>query len=246
MTNVLRKEVNAVTLLLKKYPDLRSLFDDPAATVPQRKACFTMLAHRKIMDIIYETFTQLRKESPSLGDEESNVISATQSLVAGDAPAWVREVSEVVELLPTRLFAVLPEPLRTGAFYAKDSAQLEAIESAAMALSSVEQIQALIGGVLEQQLQRLRQRWPAPKKKGRRKRDNQRIIRDNLIAEIDDVAETPGEFLRLMDERKVKPQPTWNEWPGSWVQAYKNPRLRGLIHKDKSRALSRGHVGHSG
>lgn len=83
----------------------------------------------------------------------------------------------------------------------------------------------------------------ANKRKPKRKRDRQRMIRDNLIAELDEIAETPGEFLRLMDERNVKPQPTWNEWPGSWVKAYLNPRLRDLIHKDKSRALSRARTG---
>jgi hypothetical protein len=77
------------------------------------------------------------------------------------------------------------------------------------------------------------------KQKGQRKHDKQRMIRDKLIAEIDEVAETIPEFLRLMDQRKVKPQPTWDDWPGSWVQAYLKTRLRALIHKDKSRALSR-------
>jgi hypothetical protein len=83
-----------------------------------------------------------------------------------------------------------------------------------------------------------------PKKRNpRRRRDKQRVVRDKLIAELDEIAETPEQFIRLMDERKVQPQPTWKTWPGTWVQAYKDPRLRALIHKDKSRALKRARPG---
>ncbi len=109
----------------------------------------------------------------------------------------------------------------------------------------------------DQQLQRLERRWaaarpvanpvieiikqrPEPRKrKPRRTRDKLRLLRDKEIAEIDDIAETIGEFLQLMDEREVKPQPTWSTWPGTWLRAYKDPHLRELIHKDKSRALAR-------
>ena len=55
------------------------------------------------------------------------------------------------------------------------------------------------------------------------------MLRDKTIAEIDDVAPTVLEFIKLMDERNVKPQPTWPGWPGSWSQAYKDPRIRKLI-----------------
>jgi hypothetical protein len=65
------------------------------------------------------------------------------------------------------------------------------------------------------------------------------MSRDKLIVEIDAVSPTVVEFLKVMDERKVKHQPTWSGWPGSWVEAYKNPRLRKLIHQDKSRAIAR-------
>jgi hypothetical protein len=253
LTNVLRAEINAVTQLLAKYPDLPDLLDVPEATIPQHTACFELLAHRKLIEMIFEIFDGPYEESPSLGYEESNALRRTQNLVASDAPAWVLEINEVVELLPSRLSAALPEALRTEGFDPNNSAQVETIKSAAKTLSSVEQIRAWAGGVLDHQLRRLERRWPAAivqvraphMRKGQRKRDKQRMVRDNLIAEIDDVAETIVEFLRLMDDRKVKPQPTWTDWPGSWVQAYKNPRLRELIHKDKSRALSRARPGRS-
>lgn len=257
LTNVLRAEIGEVLRFIAQYPDFSSFFDIPDATVRQRKACFTLLAHRKLMDMIYETFAGRYEESPSLGDEEHAALGQTQNLVAPDAPAWVLETNEVVELLPWRIYEQLPEPLLRGGFNPNDSAELDIIRSATETLSSIEQIQVLTTGVLSRQLQRLEARWAlsiAPtesateisirardrnKQKGQRKQDKQRMDRDKLIAEIADAAESLPEFLRLMDERRVKPQPTWNQWPGSWVQAYRDTRLRDLIHKDKSRALSR-------
>jgi hypothetical protein len=176
-----------------------------------------------------------------------NALSHTNNLVAADAPSWVLEINEVVGLLPFRIYDALPEPLRTQGYDANNSEQVASIKSAADRLSTVEQIQALTQRVLNQQLRRLEQRWSATllqvpqskKRKARRTRDKLRMFRDQLIAGIDDVARTNSEFLHLMDERKVKPQPTWNQWPGSWVQAYKDPRLRELIHKDKSRSIAR-------
>lgn len=257
LTNVLSAEINAVTQLLTGNPNLPDLFDVPEATIPQRTECFLLLAHRKLMEMIYETFTGRDLESPSLGDEESNALKRTNNLVSSDAPGWVLEMNEVVKLLPWRIYEELPEPLRRGGFDANNSAELEVIRSAAETLSSVDQLRAFIRGVLDQQLRRLERRWPAnivqvqetravivqkrrpTKLKGLRNADKQRMVRDKLIAEIDDAAETVSEFLRLMDERRVKPQPTWSDWPGSWAQAYKDSRLRALIHKDKSRALIR-------
>jgi predicted DNA-binding protein (UPF0251 family) len=161
LNNVLGAEINAVTLLLSKYPDLPMLFDVPEATVQQRTASFTLLVHRKLMDMIYETFTGRHEQSSSLGDEETNALRCTQNLVAQDAPAWVLEVNEVVELLPWRINDALPEPLRKAGFDPNDSAQVETIKSAMETLSSIEQIRALTGGVLDQQLRRLAQRWSA-------------------------------------------------------------------------------------
>jgi predicted DNA-binding protein (UPF0251 family) len=159
LADVLRAEMNAATQLLAKYPDLPNLFDVPDATVPQRTACFSLLAHGKLVDMIDETFVGRYEESPSLGDEELNAYRRTRNLVAPDAPAWVLEINEIVELLPWRISDALPEPLRKGGFDPKNSAEVETIESSAKTLSSVEQIQALTGGVIDQQLHRLEQRW---------------------------------------------------------------------------------------
>jgi hypothetical protein len=211
------------------------------------------------MGEIYETFAGRWEQSPSLGDEEKNVLRRTQSLVAPDAPAWVLEVDQVAELLPSRVYDALPEPLRRGGFGfdSNNSTQVDTIRAAAKTLSSVEQIKALTGKVVDEQLQRLEGRWSAArpvanlvreiivqgrgptKRTGRRTRDKQRMSRDKLIAEIDDVSPTINEFLKLMDERNVQPQPTWKGWPDSWLRAYRDLRLRKLIHQDKSRALAR-------
>jgi hypothetical protein len=92
-----------------------------------------------------------------LSRAESNTLRYTYNLVAADAPAWVLEMNEVVELLPYRIYEALPEPLQKGGFEANNSARVES----AKALSSVEQIQALIAGVLDHQLRRLGRRWSA-------------------------------------------------------------------------------------
>jgi len=182
------------------------------------------------------------------------------------------KTSSVVEALKTvkdeggyRINDALPKPLRKGRYDANDPAQAEAVKS----LSSVEHVQRFNRVVLDEQLRRLEGRWSAdtvqlpdilvqtqappsdtasakPKKrKPKSLRDKQRVIRDKEIAEIADVSKTPLEFLHLLDDRKVPPQPTWiGEWPGSWVKAYQNnPHLRALIHKDKSRALARVQTG---
>jgi hypothetical protein len=257
LTKVFHAEISEVTQLLAKYPNLRDLLDAPEATVPERTACFTLLTHRKLIEIIDETFLARYEESPSLDEVESSTIDRTFNLVAADAPAWVQEMSQVVEGLPAHICASLPEPLRMEGFDHDNPEKMQAIQSAVKAVENVEQIQTLTGRVLDQQLQRLERRWAAArpvanparetnvqgqaptKRKGRRTRDKLRFLRDKEIAEIDDIAETIGEFLQLMDEREVKPQPTWSTWPGTWLKAYKDPHLRELIHKDKSRALAR-------
>jgi hypothetical protein len=257
LTNVLRAEISTITQLLAKHPDLRNLFDAPEATVPQRAACFALLAHRKLIEMIYDKFAARYEDSPSLSDAESDTLNRTHGLVAPDAPIWVQEMHQVVERLPAHIYTSLPESLRIGGFNPDNAEQMQAIQSAKKTLSTVEQIQTLNERVLDQQLQRLERRWTAArpvanpateiivqgrtptKRKGRRTRDKQRMSRDKLIAEIDDVSPTVGEFLKVMDERKVRPQPTWSGWPGSWSKAYRDPRLRKLIHQDKSRALAR-------
>lgn len=248
LTDVLRAEIKAIVQLFGKYPDLPKLFDTPETTIPQRAVCFELLAHRKIVETVNETRLGRYEDSPAFSDEESNALRRSQNLVRSDGPAWVLEMNEVAEWLPVRIHSALPEPLREEGFYRGDPARDEAVRSAANTLSTVEQIQALAARVFDEQLQRLRQRWSVPiaaveihlrKKKIRRTSDKLRLRRDQLIAEIDDVSPTNTEFIRLMDERHVRPQPTWSGWPGSWKEAYRVPRLRRLIHQDKSRALSR-------
>jgi hypothetical protein len=170
----------------------------------------------------------------------------------------VLEVDQVAELLPSRLYDALPEPLRRGGFNANKS-EAEIIRAAANKLSNLREIEELSSKVLDEQLKRLESRWSTaivqtrepqirePKKrKVRRPRDKQRISSDKMIEEIAAVCPTVNEFLKVMDERKVPHQPTWSEWPGSWVQAYKKPHLRELIQKDKSRALSRARTRRNG
>jgi hypothetical protein len=257
LTDLLRAEIHFIRELFANHPDLREFFDLPEATMQQRAACFAALAHRAIMDEIYETFARRYEQSPSLGEEENDAIKLSQNLFPEDAPAWVSETNRVVALLPSRIYEALPEPLRRGGYHADNATETEIISAAANKFSNLQDIQALNGQVLGQQLKRLEQRWsvvaPAAnpsrevatqgrefKKRNRnRTQDKQRMLRDREIAEIDDVARDIYEFLKIMDERKVKPQPTWSAWPGSWREAYKIPSLRELIHKDKSRSLTR-------
>ena len=159
LTDLLVAEVAAVSELLTSYPDIRKLCDEPEATVPQRKACFEILAHRMVMDVIYETFAGRYQESPSLGVEEEHAIGRTQNLVASDAPAWTLEVERVVAKLPFHICNALPEPLRVGGVDANNVEQVEGIKVAAATLGSVEQIQALIHEVLDKRRQRLQLRW---------------------------------------------------------------------------------------
>jgi hypothetical protein len=255
LAELFRAELNVVTRLFAESPELPKLFDAPEATLPQRSACFALLAHHKLVKMIDETLISRYEQSPSLGDA-ANAFHCANTLVAGDEPAWVREVNEVAERLPSRILAALPEPLHSQSFNTGNPEKDEASRLAAMTLSTVEQIQRLAEQVIDQQWRRLAARWPTTvvsqspqmqsndatrhpiKQKAPRKRDKQRMARDKLIAEIDDVSETISEFLQTMDERKVRPQPTWSGWRG-WVQSYQDLRLRKLIHQDKSRAIAR-------
>jgi hypothetical protein len=159
LANVLHAETNVVAQLLAKYPDLPNLFDAPEATIPQRSACFVLLAHRKLIEAIDETFTGRYEERPSLPDVESKTLRNTHNLVAADAPVWVSEMYQVVQQLPAYLNASLPDLLRAGGYQHDNPEKMRAIELAVETLSSVEQIQALAERVLDEQLQRLVRRW---------------------------------------------------------------------------------------
>lgn len=162
LTDLLRDEIHLVTELFAKYHDLAEFFDLPEASVEQRAACFAVLAHRTIMDEIYETFAGRQEQSPSLGEKEIDVLRRTGTLFDSDAPGWVLELNEVAQRLPARIYDALPEPLRRGGgFYASNPAQAALIESTAKELSSVQKIQALSEMVFDQQLKRLEGRWSA-------------------------------------------------------------------------------------
>lgn len=159
LTDLLRAEIRSISELFARHPDLREFFDAPEATPQQCAACFALLAHRKLMATIYDTFAGRHEQSPSLGDDEKHALRLTLSLVATDAPSWVLEVDQVAELLPSRLYDALPEPLRRGGFNTGNEVEVEIIRAAASELGSVQRIQALIEKVLDQQLRRLKGRW---------------------------------------------------------------------------------------
>ncbi len=158
---IFRTEVNALIQLLANYPDVRSLFDVPHATALQRRDCFNLLVHHKLMEIVDDGLAERYADPLPLGEAESKALDRTQALVGLDAPTWVQEIDGVVESLPFHIFNALPEQLRVQGYDANNASQVEAIKSAAETLSSGENIQALIGEVLGQQLQRLERRWAA-------------------------------------------------------------------------------------
>jgi hypothetical protein len=130
LTKVFHAEISEVTRLLTKFPNLHEQLDAPEATVPERTACFTLLAHRKIIEIVDETFVARYEESPSLDDVESSTIDRTFNLVAADAPVWVQEMSQVIEGLPAHISSSLPEPLRMEGFDHDNPEKMQAIQSA--------------------------------------------------------------------------------------------------------------------
>ena len=160
LTELWHAEIKAIIQLFAKYPDLRKLFDAPETTIPERTVCFDLLAHRKIVETIDQTFLGRYEESPALSEEESSALAGSQNLVGSDAPPWVLEMNEIAELLPFRIHGALPEPLREEG-YRNDPARDEAVRAATNTLSTVEQIQALTARVFDEQLERLRERWAA-------------------------------------------------------------------------------------
>lgn len=160
LTTLRKDEFRLITELFAKYPPLREFFDLFEAVPEQRSACFALLAHRGLIEEIEEKFLGMQQQPPALAEEEKNVIPLMQNLFADDAPAWVLEASQFADLLPSRIYEQLPQPLRRGTgFYANDLAQEELIASAARELGSVEKIRTLIEMVIGQQLKRLEGRW---------------------------------------------------------------------------------------
>jgi DNA-directed RNA polymerase specialized sigma24 family protein len=158
---VLRAESNIVNQILAKYPNLPSLLDAPESTVRERTACFTLLAHAKLIEIVGETFAERYEPSPSLDEVESSILRRTYNLVAPDAPVWVQEMVQVVEQLRVHICTSLPGPLREQRFDNDNPEKIRAIDSARKTFENVEQIQTLTGRVLDQQSRRLERRWVA-------------------------------------------------------------------------------------
>jgi len=159
LIQIRRDEFDAVAQLLAKYPNLRNMFDSADATLSQRTAGYEVLAHFEVVQAIDETFIASYDPPPPLSDVEADTLRRTHNLVAADAPAWVLEMQQVVEQLPSHLNAALPEPLRGGGYRHDNPEQNRLIESAVGTFSSFEQIRALIERVRDQQLRRLQQRW---------------------------------------------------------------------------------------
>jgi hypothetical protein len=255
-------EINTAAQLLANHPELPILFDIPKPTVAQRRVCFDLLAHRKLIELVEEAQLGRYADLPSLSDVQSDAITRTHNLVPADAPEWAREMKRVVDRLPFRIKETLPGPLQTEGYFPDNEERREAVRSAAAPLSTVEQLQMLVKGVMDGQMHRLAERWSATSavanpsntthtnqlqaaeagrhvRKTARRRNERGMKRDKLIAEIAGISKTAAEFVRRMDERDVQPQPTWEGWPGTWTAAYRNEHLRKLIHQDKSRALFR-------
>ena len=164
LADLMRAELDTLNQLITEHPDFRTLLDTPEATPPQRQVCFALLAHRKIFQIIDEQLVSRYDDSPSLDHNQSNAVTQTSNLVVPDAPAWVLEMNQLVELLPHRILDALPEPLQRQGFYTNDPVKDAAIRTAAEALNNnVEEIRRLTEEVLDRQFQRLTNRWPTTK-----------------------------------------------------------------------------------
>jgi hypothetical protein len=269
LTDLLRVEVHFVAQYFANYPDLSEFFDIPKATIEQRTVCFAVLAHCALMHEIYETFAGRQEQSPSLGEEEKDVLRRTRTLFDSDAPTWVLELNEVAQRLPARIYEALPEPLRRGSgFYANDPVQTEHIASAARDLSSVERIQALVERVFREQLQRLEGRWSASifllsnsqsvqqpittSTKQTRRTINREgwEQRLKLYRAIQNVLTRDSslqgiEFCAQLDTRHAPPLYDWvkaGQWREglTWKEAWNDPRLRKKIRRVRQEAMKSG------
>jgi hypothetical protein len=265
LTRFFHAEFDVVTRLLAKHPDLPNLLDAPEATVPERTACFELLAHRQLVGVIDEKFIARHTESPSLDDVESSTLNRAYDLVPADAPTWVLEMHQVVERLPAHIYHSLPEALHIGR-YPDNPEQMQAIESAAQTLGTVEQIQALTDGVINQQLHRLVRRWAAsipatshsqldqhprtPETLGERtRRINKRKGWEQKLklyrAVRNALNRNPSpqgiDFCAELDKRHAPPLYDWvksGEWQEglTWKEAWREPHLRRKIRRVRQEA----------
>jgi hypothetical protein len=176
-------------------------------------------------------------------------------------------MTQVVELLPFRIVKGLPEPLRRQGFYTNDPAQDAAIRSAAKTLSTLEQIQTLTQGVLDQQLQRLASRWTTisaisqsqpdqhprtttgtigvqTRRLNKRKGWEQKLKLYSAIQNaLNRNSSLEGiEFCAELDKRHAPPLYDWvksGDWQEglTWKEAWHDPRLRKKIRRVRQEAM---------
>jgi DNA-binding CsgD family transcriptional regulator len=159
LADLLHAELTKVNVLGRQDANLSGLFDTPGATELQRKLCFAVLAHGKVLEIISELFASRYEPGPQLSDENSKAFTLTSGLVTSDAPDWVLEMDRFIDRLPVHLKDALPDALQAESYNANDSTQISSIESAIKTLDSVESLQTWIEEVLDTQFQRLSRRW---------------------------------------------------------------------------------------
>jgi hypothetical protein len=248
LTKVWHAEIDVVARLLAEYPNVRNLLDAPEATVPERTACFVLLAHCKIIETIDETFVARYEESPSLAEVESTTLKRTYHLVAADAPAWVQEMLQLVGQLPAHISTSLPESLRAGRLNPDYVEQMLELQSAKNALSDVEQIQMLFEQVLDEQLRRLKSRWSTGaaqvRRPNKRKGWQQRLKLYDVIRKI--LRDKPSlqgiEFCAALDSHHAKPLFDWansGQWREglTWKEAWRSADLRRKIRRVRQEAL---------
>ena len=259
LATVFHAELHGLAQLLAKHPNLHALLDAPEATVQERSACFTFLSHREVVRMIDQKFVARYEESPSMDATESSALKRAFGIVPADAPMWVLEMHQVVEQLPVHVCDSLPEALRIGHYPHDNPKQMQVVESAAQALSNVEQIQALTDTVINQQLLRLARRWsasiPPPiqviqhantaETFGKQKRRlNKRKGWKNKLKLYNAIQKTlrrdPSlkgiEFCAELDKRHAPPLYDWfksEEWRGglTWKEAWLDPALRRKIRR---------------
>lgn len=246
--DLLHAEIVTINKVIEQHPELPSLFDAPEATASQRKLCFTLLAHRTVLEIVDELFAGRSEQPPSFGEEQSNALRSTNGLVTNDAPDWALAISRVVDALPYHFFNALPGPLRVGGFNRDNAEQMQAIQSAKETLITVDQIQALIERVLDQQLQRLSQRWSAGITRVRRPNKRRGWEKREKLYEAIRTALKANPSLQGMalcaelDKRHAPPLFDWmksEEWREglTWKEAWKIPNLKRKIRRVRQEAM---------
>jgi len=77
LADLFRAELTVVSHLLNENLELPKIFDAPEATPSQRNACFALLAHRKLAEMVEETLLGRYEHPTFLGEEESNALYRT-------------------------------------------------------------------------------------------------------------------------------------------------------------------------